>query len=236
MPKSKIIKELANGTVDTLVALKRTKVLLSEFENEALNNRLNEMRESSIYNMHLYIDVLKKDFDINIPQEYLDELFNSKGRIGRPQLAIILIKMNLVLSVAEAFNRYLLYAYEKNKKVNQTLSEEECLDLINRAGGIAILAHPNSLLLDDVEIEEEIKRLCSMGLKGLETTHSDLNLKERELYHHLALKYNLLESGGTDYHGLEIKPDILLGSGRNNNVSIKENTLTLTKKIKSRYM
>lgn len=41
MPKSKIIKELANGTVDTLVALKRTKVLLSEFENEALNNWIN---------------------------------------------------------------------------------------------------------------------------------------------------------------------------------------------------
>lgn len=37
MPKSKIIKELANGTVDTLTALKRTKVLLSEFNNAELN-------------------------------------------------------------------------------------------------------------------------------------------------------------------------------------------------------
>lgn len=37
MPKSKIIKDLANGTVDTLTALKRTKVLLAEFENEDLN-------------------------------------------------------------------------------------------------------------------------------------------------------------------------------------------------------
>ena len=37
MPKSKIIKDLANGTVDTLTALKRTKVLLAEFENEELN-------------------------------------------------------------------------------------------------------------------------------------------------------------------------------------------------------
>ena len=38
MPKSKIIKELANGTVDTLTALKRAKVLLSEFDNTELNN------------------------------------------------------------------------------------------------------------------------------------------------------------------------------------------------------
>lgn len=41
MPKSKIIKELANGTVDTLTALKRAKVLLSEFDNTELNNWIN---------------------------------------------------------------------------------------------------------------------------------------------------------------------------------------------------
>lgn len=41
MPKSKIIKELANGTVDTLIALKRTKVLLSGFDNVDLNNWVN---------------------------------------------------------------------------------------------------------------------------------------------------------------------------------------------------
>lgn len=37
MPKSKIIKDLANGTVDTMVALKRVKVLLSELDNDFLN-------------------------------------------------------------------------------------------------------------------------------------------------------------------------------------------------------
>jgi len=41
MPKSKIIKELANGTVDTLTALKRTKVLLSGFDNKELNSWIN---------------------------------------------------------------------------------------------------------------------------------------------------------------------------------------------------
>ena len=41
MPRSKIIKELANGTVDTLIALKRTKVLLTEFDNVELNTWIN---------------------------------------------------------------------------------------------------------------------------------------------------------------------------------------------------
>ncbi len=36
MAKSKIIKDLANGTVTTAVALKRAKILLQEFDNDAL--------------------------------------------------------------------------------------------------------------------------------------------------------------------------------------------------------
>ena len=57
----------------------------------------------------------------------------------------------------------------------------------------------------------------------------------RDYYLELAKKHNLLISGGTDYHGHEIKPDIDIGYGRNNNVMIEKN-LTLTKNIKSRYM
>ena len=34
MAKSKIIKDLANGAIDTQTALKRTKVLLQDLDNE----------------------------------------------------------------------------------------------------------------------------------------------------------------------------------------------------------
>ena len=43
-------------------------------------------------------------------------------------------------------------------------------------------------------------------------------------------------SGGTDYHGFAVKPDIELGSGRNNNTIIEASQLTLIKNVKSRYM
>lgn len=41
MARSKIIKDLANGDVDTLTALKRAKVLLSEFDNQELKDWIN---------------------------------------------------------------------------------------------------------------------------------------------------------------------------------------------------
>ena len=53
MPKSKIIKELANGTVDTLIALKRTKVLLTGFDNVELNTWIN----NEILRMQRYLHI-----------------------------------------------------------------------------------------------------------------------------------------------------------------------------------
>ena len=54
-------------------------------------------------------------------------------------------------------------------------------------------------------------------------------------YHKIAIEEELLESGGTDFHGYEAKPDIDLGTGRRGNVLISVNSLSLTKKINSRY-
>ena len=41
----------------------------------------------------------------------------------------------------------------------------------------------------------------------------------------LANKYNLLISGGSDFHGKDVKPNIELGSGYNNNIKIKKLSL-----------
>ena len=123
----------------------------------------------------------------------------------------------------------------KVRKVKKGLTKEECLELINGAGGVAILAHPNSLKKDYLELREEILYLKSLGLKGLETTHPNLNEEERRVYHEMAIEYKLLESGGTDFHGVKVKPDIEIGTGRNGNVYIPEDSLSLTKKVKSRY-
>ena len=59
--------------------------------------------------------------------------------------------------------------------------------------------------------------------------------EERAYYKELAASYNLITTGGTDYHGPEVKPNIELGTGINNNVQIDKNTITLVDLIPSRY-
>ena len=65
----------------------------------------------------------------------------------------------------------------------------------------------------------------SIGLNGLEVYHSIHSDEEREKYLSIANDYDLLISGGTDYHGPINKPNIKLGSGDNGNVKIKKLTL-----------
>ena len=63
--------------------------------------------------------------------------------------------------------------------------------------------------------------MINNGLQGIEVYHSNHTKEQTKLYLEIARKYNLLISGGTDYHGKSVKPDIELGTGRNNNVMIR---------------
>ena len=206
-----------------------------DLNNENINKKLQEMHEAAIYNILLYIEILKKDFDINIPEKEIDILIGSKGNIGRPQLALLLIELGYCTDVEEAFQKYLIHAYDKVRSVKKGLTKEEAISLIIEAGGIASLAHPGSLKMEYEELKKEIAYLKSIGLQGIEVIHSNNSIEERILFQKLAENYDLLITGGTDYHGIKVKPDIKIGSGRNNNVVIDTHTLTLTRNIPNRY-
>ncbi len=206
-----------------------------DLDNQELNNTLLELRNISHDTIHRYLDILSKEFKINFSKEDLDKLFSSKGNIGRPEIGKLLIKDGYVKDMDEAFAKYLNYVYECIRDTKKTLSKEEIITLINNAGGIAVLAHPWSLKLNNQELHDEVSYLVSIGLKGIETVHSDDSTEQRAYYKELAKEFNLIETGGTDYHGYTVKPEIELGSGINNNVDINEDDITITKYIKSRY-
>lgn len=207
-----------------------------DLENEELNKRLKETHEASIYNILLYVELLKKDYGITIPQQKLDWLLNLKGNVGRPQLALILIELGYAKNVQDAFDKYLIAVYDKMRHIKKGLTKEEAIPLIVNAGGVASLAHPSTLKLNRDELKKELLIMKSLGLQCIEIIHSNETPETRRLHLELAKELGLMISGGTDYHGHEIKPDIDLGYGRNENVTIYEKDLSLVKNIKSRYM
>ena len=80
----------------------------------------------------------------------------------------------------------------------------EAIKAIHKDGGISVLAHPASSHCFD-----EIERYISYGLDGIETYHSSHTAADIQRAHTIALKYKLMETGGSDYHGrYGVEPDI----------------------------
>lgn len=193
--------------------------------NKTLNEKMDDMRNNSINSVLSVMEQIKRDYDIFFNYEDIKKLVNENHNLGRPDLAKLCVKYGYASSIQEAFDKYLISAYKKTSVIKKGLHYQECLDLISNSGGISVLAHPKSLELSEKEFLILLKKMISDGLNGIEVYHSSHTEEEIKYYLNIANKYNLLVSGGSDYHGETIKPDVELGSGKNNNIKIKSLSL-----------
>src|SRR4051812_5413823 len=132
------------------------------------------------------------------------------GVLGRPHLAAVLARKGYVSSIKQAFDKYIgqgAPAYFDKER----LTPKQAIERIAAARGLAVLAHPIQLRTqNDAQLERIIKDLADLGLAGLEVIHSDHNTALVEKFTHLADRYHLLKTGGSDFHGSN-KKDIHLG-------------------------
>ncbi len=135
------------------------------------------------------------------------------GAVGRPHIAQVLVAKGAVGSRQEAFDRYLAKgapAYFDRLRA----TPEEAIAHLHAAGGLAVLAHPHYCGARDAgQLSEWVGTLADAGLDGIEVRYSTFTAADRRVAEQLARRYDLLPSGGSDFHGAA-KPDIALGSGR----------------------
>lgn len=193
-----------------------------DINNEALNKKMIELRNISISATLAILEQIKKDYNIIFSDEDIFNLINANHNIGRPDLAKLCIKYGYASSVDDAFNKYLIDAHNKTRKTGKGLNYQECLELIHNSGGIPVLAHPKTLKLSEKEFLILLKNMINNGLQGIEVYHSSHSKEEIAYYLEIARRFNLLVSGGSDYHGKSVKPDIELGTGKQNNLKIKK--------------
>lgn len=188
-----------------------------DIKNKEFNQVMEILRNARMEKNKKMIEVLRgKDFGFDITLE--DVQRQSVGdSLGRPHFAKALMEKGIVQSVPEAFKKYLCMPQIEEIK-RKVLMPKAAIELINYAGGIAVLAHPHSLKLSPEETFEKIKELKSYGLSGIEAYHSDHSKEQVELYKNIANKLGLVVTCGSDYHGPVAKPKILLGRGIDNNL------------------
>ena len=227
--------EIINGIELSAKSLKGTMHILGydiDIENKILNDKMHELKNNSFQREISLIEQLKKDYEIEFDYQDIINLLNSNHNLGRPDLAKLLIKYDKAKTVNEAFEKYLVSVNKKIKGINKELDYNECINLILKSGGIPVLAHPKSLNLNEEELATLLEKMKLSGLMGIEVYHPTHNDEERKIFLKFANKYKFLISGGTDYHGEITKPDIEIGTGRNNNIKIKK--LSLLDEIKNR--
>lgn len=140
--------------------------------------------------------IIKKLNSLNINIDYEKLSKNCKeGTLGRPHVARALVAKKYVDSVQEAFDRYLSYGKEAYVSRFKLLIED-AISIIHKSGGIAILAHP--ALIKDYKVETLLNEYNFDGIEVYHSKHTDEDIKE---FKNLANKYNLIITGGSDFHG-----------------------------------
>ena len=132
--------------------------------------------------------------------------------IARPHFAQVLVRHGYVSSNRGAFDRY-LDTEEFRKQVTRFKADARtCVEAIKAAGGKVSLAHPYQMGLPDEELEDLIKQLAAWGLDAIECYYPKYTARQQEFYLHLAAKYKLHHTGGSDFHGEKVKPDVELAA------------------------
>lgn len=128
--------------------------------------------------------------------------------VGRPHFAQVMVRHGCVSSSREAFDRYLDTEAFHRRAERPKPPARSCIRTIHEAGGIASLAHPYQIGIGDAALEALVRELAGEGLDAIECRYPRYTPEQQAFYLHLAEKYGLRITGGSDFHGERVKPDV----------------------------
>ena len=173
-----------------------------DFENEELKKYLKFFKEERYFRAKRIVQKLN-ELGMDISMEDVDKVAGNSA-VGRPHIAIAMVKLGLVENYYAAFWKYLKDngpAYEKKIHISPT----SAIKIINDAGGLVFVAHPGNMK------EKILFDLIEAGVDGIEVIHPSHTERIQKFYEKIAEQYCLLKSGGSDFHGGEKEDENNLG-------------------------
>ena len=174
-----------------------------------VENYFTQLKESKRESNHLLIQNLQKaGYEITYEEAAAS---TEASEFNRAHVATLLQKKGSIRSIKDAFDTILkegngFYIPPKRLDVFETVK------FIKSIGAVAILAHP-FLSLTETELRGFLPKAKNSGLDAMETRYSEFDQETTEKAQRIAEEFELLQSGGSDFHG-DIKPGISMGSGR----------------------
>ena len=166
-----------------------------DYHDEQFQATLEEFRMGRVGRAQIMVEKLNA---LGKPVEWERVLnFAGDGSVGRPHIALAMVEAGYFKEPKEAFDEYLgndgLAYYDRPK-----LNPIESVEMIQRVGGVPVLAHPT--FMNDMEVG--IANLKKVGLKGMEVYYAQYDDDTVRHLARLAKEYDLIPCGGSDYHGL----------------------------------
>jgi len=175
-----------------------------DYTDHKLLVKLEGMRNSRRERAQKMITKLR-NLGINIEWQRVQEIAGS-GSVGRPHVAQAMLEKGYISSIKEAFTDYISRdgpAYAEREKITPA----EAVDMILQTKGLPVLAHP----FTTNDPEAMIIELKKVGLVGIEAYYDGYTADDVSRLVGLANKYNVIATGGSDYHGLGLSNETMLG-------------------------
>ena len=149
-----------------------------------------------------------RELGLELADDVLEQRRAAGAPLGRPHLADALLRHPAnadrlaeegVTELGPLFERYLVpgaLAYVARSRPTVA----EAIDVIHRAGGVAVWAHPFWDLDDPQETLEAIDRFRSDGLDGVEVFYRTHDEAQTLLLHDHCVRHGLLATGSADFH------------------------------------
>lgn len=165
-----------------------------DYYNQPMLARLVELRQSRLERAEKMIEKLH-NMGLVINFEMVRKLAQG-DLIGRPHIAQALVERGYVFSIKEAFDKYISKgrpAYVPRYK----FLPAEAIEIIYKAGGIAVLAHPGLIKNNNI-----VNEIVALGIEGIEVYYPEHNPIQIDYYLKLCKDKDLLITGGSDFHGI----------------------------------
>ena len=175
-----------------------------DYTNQEFKASLERMRNSRANRAGKMVTKLN-ELGCSIELARINEIAGD-GALGRAHVAQALLEKGYITSFKEAFTKYIGHdcpAYVAREK----LSPAEAVQLVLKADGLPVLAHPFTTLNPGTMVKE----LKTAGLVGMEVYYAGYLSTEIKNLLNLAQKYELIPTGGTDYHGIDAASEITIG-------------------------
>lgn len=166
--------------------------------HHGLHALIAKQNESRISRAREIADRLKS-FGVSDAYEKACELAGHE-RVGRPHFARVMMNEGYSTDMQTIFKRYL--GRGKPAYVpTPWISVDNAVECINQAGGVAVIAHPLKYSLTRTKLHELVILFKDAGGAGIEVVSGEATLDQINELAGLCMRFDLLASSGSDYHG-----------------------------------